>query len=691
MSHLLNACNIIGAAIQQSFEQPFDSKASTIAEQVYEIALTSRVNYRAIKLSPGWQEQDQGPLLAFYSDSNKPVALIPLATGKYHLIDPENGSQKVVTGQIAKELDSQAFMFYRSLPTKQKVTDADVRQFTLHGRGKELWTIALVSTLGVLLSLFLPFAYQMLFDHVIPSIDQTLFSQIMIGLGVVFMSCAIFTVTKEYAVLRLETYLNHDLETSLWERFLNLSPSFFRRFTVGNLIERIFSIGEIYKIVSGKIFRSIVVALFSPIYLLAMLYYSPILTLIGTGIVVAGLLITALGFLAAQRMEFVRQKLKGHIQGNVVEMMLGLTKIRTAGVEDSVFASWAAERKTVQNLSMKIGNVTSGVTVANQIIQALKLLLIFIAVMGLVESDLHSGRVFHLTIGAYLAFTAAFFSFAAALLDASTNLMEMITAYPLWKRSQVILHEPIESSESRAKPGALRGHVLVDHVTFRYDKSSPYVHAGITLEAFPGEFIAIVGSSGSGKSTLMRLLLGFEAPEQGAIYYDGKDLAHLDLHDVRIQMGIALQNGAIFEGTVRENIIGGKIATDGQIKEAMKKAGIEEDSQFNLDANLTAGINTLSGGQKQRILLARAFLNEPAIMIWDEATNALDDEAQSVVTSHLEQMKTTRIVMAHRIATVQKADRIYVMDKGKIVDSGTFQELSAGSGMFDTLLAQQLD
>jgi NHLM bacteriocin system ABC transporter ATP-binding protein len=688
MSLLLNACNLIGSTIQQTFEEPFESKASNNAEKVYEIALASRVNYRAITLSPDWQQSDQGPLLGFYADSNTPVVLMPIGLGKYHVIDPENGSQTLVTKELADKLDPQAFMFYRSLPAKQKVTDKDVRQFCLQGRGKELWTVALVSIFGISLSLFLPFAYQMLFDHVIPSIDQTLFSQIMIGLGVVFVSCGIFTVTKEYTVLRLETYLNHDLETSLWERFLKLSPSFFRRFTVGNLIERIFSIGEIYKIVSGKILRSILVALFSPIYLLAMLYYSPILTLIGTGIVIVGLLITALGFLAAQRMEFVRQKLKGHIQGNVVEMMLGLTKIRTAGVEDSIFASWVAERTPVQNLSMKIGNVTTGVNVANQTIQALKLLLIFIAIMGLVESDLKSGHVFHLTIGAYLAFTAAFFSFATALFDASTNVMEMLTAYPLWKRSQVILQEPIESNEDRAKPGVLRGHVLVDHVTFRYDKSSPLVHAGITLEALPGEFIAIVGSSGSGKSTLMRLLLGFETPEQGAIYYDGKDLAHLDLQDVRIQMGIALQNGAIFEGTLRENILGGKIATDKQIKEAMKKAGIREDSQFNLDANLPAGGSTLSGGQKQRIFIARAFLNDPTIMIWDEATNALDDDAQNTVTGYLEQMQTTRIVMAHRVATVQRADRIYVMDKGKIVDTGTFEELSTRSGIFATLIAQ---
>lgn len=675
-SLLLKACGIIGKLLDLSFKEPIQYESSSISDQVYEIAIASDVNYRPVRLMGHWWEKDQGPLLAFLS-SNEPVVLLPTSTG-YDLINPADETSKTVTQNVAKELNPEAFMFYRSLPIKPRVTDSEILKFAFHGKGKDLWTTFCFGFLGIFVSLFLPFAYKILFDQAIPYIDETLFSHILIGLVVMFASYFVFTLTKEYAVLRLETYINHDLESALWERFLNLSAHFFRRFNAGNLIQRIFSVGEIHKRISGHVLRTTLTAIFSLIYLLAMLYYSPILTLVGTGIVLLGLMITILGFLIAQRYEIYGQNLNGKLQGKVVEMLQGLSKIRTNGAENRVFAFWNGDNFRSQIVRKKIGNLSIATNVANDVIQVLKLLLIFIAVMSLLDTDLKSGKVFTITIGTYLAFTAAFFSFADAVFDFNKSLMELVPVYPIWRRSKVILNESPETSSERAKPGNLVGEVNIDHVYFRYDPNGLLIHSGISLQAKPGEFIGVVGSSGAGKSTLVRLLLGFEEPQQGAIYYDDKDLFHLDLHDVRRQLGIVLEDGAILEGTIRENVLGGNVANDEQVLRALQLAGFENDLKQlpeGLDTHLQFGGNTLSGGQKQCLLIARSFLKEPAIIIWDEATNALDNITEELVLKNLSKIKSTRIVFTHQLETVRNADRIYVLDKGKITKFGTYQQI----------------
>jgi ABC-type bacteriocin/lantibiotic exporter with double-glycine peptidase domain len=232
----------------------------------------------------------------------------------------------------------------------------------------------------------------------------------------------------------------------------------------------------------------------------------------------------------------------------------------------------------------------------------------------------------------------------------------------------------------------------LDHVTFRYRAQGPVVLHDVSLWAEPGEFIALVGRSGSGKSTILRLLLGFDAPEAGAVYYDDQDLCRLDITEVRRQAGTVLQQSSVMASTIFENIAGGRLITPAEAWEAACAAGLAEDivaMPMGLYTFVSEGGGNLSGGQRQRLLIARALAHKPVLVFFDEATSALDNHTQAVVSASLDQLQATRVVIAHRLSTIRHADRIYVLDAGKIVQQGSFTELANQEGLFSQLIARQ--
>lgn len=691
---LIHACQLVGNVIQRTFVEPLTSKAATVFERIYEIAVASGVHYRQVLLTSKWWESDNGPLVGLLAGKQvKPVALLKPVPGEYQLIDPEAGTVQRVNTSLAEEVSSKAYMFYRAFPNKIKLLAKDILHFCMHDRLRDYWIIFLIGFFSIVAGLFLPIANQLIFDEVIPFLDTVSFFHIFIGLVIMFASIFLFSITREYTVLRAESYLSHDVEVALWERVLTLPAKFFRNFTIGNLILRISSVQQMRRIISGEVIRVIIGTTFSFVYLLAMLYYSPILTLVGLSIVFLGLIISLGGFLYSQKLELANQEIKGQINGKVVQMIFGLSKIRTNGAENRIFASWAKDTLQSQRLRLRIGSASNLVRTTNNTLELLKYLIIFMIIMYLMQSESTTEQAFAITIGSYLAFNAAYVSFSTGIAEFSNTIMEMIGVYPLWQRSQVILHEPPETGTGRVKPDVLKGEVRIDQLSFRYDPLSPPIFTNLNLKVYPGEFIAIVGPSGCGKSTLLRLLVGFEIPEQGAIYYDGKDLANLDLRAVRTQLGTILQNSMIVDGTIYDNIVTGNLASEEQVLNAANMAGLHNDLKdlpMGLRTLLTTGGTTLSGGQRQRVLLARSFLSKASIMLWDEATNALDNQSQDEIMRNLEKLDITRIVIAHRLSTIRHADRIYVMDQGKFIDSGTYKELSSRPGMFADMLSRQV-
>ena len=230
-------------------------------------------------------------------------------------------------------------------------------------------------------------------------------------------------------------------------------------------------------------------------------------------------------------------------------------------------------------------------------------------------------------------------------------------------------------------------------MSFRYNDTMPLVIDDLSLKIRPGQYVAIVGKTGCGKSTLLRLLLGFEKPQKGAVYYDGKDLEKIDLRSLRRRIGVVMQNGRLFQGDIYSNIvISAPWLTQQDAWEAAELSGIADDIRnmpMGMSTMISEGSGGISGGQKQRLMIARAIAPKPKILMFDEATSALDNITQKKVSDSLEQLKCTRIVIAHRLSTIRQCDRIIVLDRGRIIEDGTYDELIAADGFFAELVARQ--
>jgi ABC-type bacteriocin/lantibiotic exporter with double-glycine peptidase domain len=293
-----------------------------------------------------------------------------------------------------------------------------------------------------------------------------------------------------------------------------------------------------------------------------------------------------------------------------------------------------------------------------------------------------------------LAFNAAFGSFTHGTTLLSNTVTEVLQVIPQWQRTQPILQSVPEIDLTKADPGRLTGRISIDHVTFRYQLDAPLILENISIQAQPGEFIALVGASGSGKSTILRLLLGFETAQTGGVFYDGQDLAGLDVDAVRRQFGVVLQNGQLTAASIFENITGSSLTTLDEAWVAAHMAGLAADIEnmpMQMHTMVSEGGGNISGGQRQRLLIARALVHKPRILLFDEATSALDNTTQAIVSKSLEQLQVTRVVIAHRLSTIQNADRIYVLQGGRIIQQGKFDDLATDTnGLFARLMARQI-
>jgi ABC-type bacteriocin/lantibiotic exporter with double-glycine peptidase domain len=366
-----------------------------------------------------------------------------------------------------------------------------------------------------------------------------------------------------------------------------------------------------------------------------------------------------------------------------------MAKLRVSGTESRAFAAWAREFSAQKDLSMRARRVSNGLTVFNSAFPVISLAVVFSYAAHLMGQPLLRG----FTTGAFLAFSAAFIQFQSAALQLSSTIGSVLGIVPLFERAAPIFETLPEVDDGKRHPGELTGLLEISHLNFRYGPDMPLVLHDLSFSVKPGEFVAIVGPSGSGKSTMFRLLLGFEKAESGAIYYDGQDLAGLDIQAVRQQMGVVIQNSRLASGTIFNNIIGLAPLTLDDAWQAARMAGLDRDSQempMGMHTVVSEGGGNLSGGQRQRLLIARAIVKKPRIFLFDEATSSLDNQTQSIVSHSLDALQVTRIVIAHRLSTVINADRILVIEKGVVVQCGAYRELVNQKGIFCELAKRQL-
>ncbi len=693
---MLIAAGAIGRVLNINIQPPNNSEDLSLLQDPLEaIARASQCRIRRVQLVGNWWQQEHGPLLAYTAEDNSPVALLPnQEKGKgYFLYDPIRETRIPVNETVAQTLAARAYVFYRPLPLIVN-NFIELFKFGIEGYQQDILLIALVGILTTILGMVVPFATGMLIDQAIPDSDRLLLWQIGLALFAAALGKSAFQLSQGIITLRVENATDANLQLVVWDRLLKITPAFFRKYTSGDLVNRLLAVRQIRSQLSGATQRTLLSAVFSLLNLGLMFIYNVQLALIGLGISILAIIVTITSGILLVRKQRQQEKLDGEIDGLTVQIIGGVAKLRVAAAEERAFATWAEKYAQKTKLTFSIQKINDAVSTFNEALPLISSVLLFWFAMLFIQIAQAQDKPINLTPGIFLAFYAAFGTFISGVTNLSNTLTDILGIVPLWERAKSIVQAPTEYDPNRTDCGRLAGRVILDHITFRYREDSPLILDNVCIEANPGEFIAIVGPSGSGKSTLFRLLLGFEVPHSGTIYYDGQDLAGLDVTSVRRQLGVVLQNGRVQQSSIFENIACGALITLQEAWKAAEMAGLAEDIEqmpMGMHTVVSEGGSNLSGGQRQRLLIARALIGKPKIILMDEATSALDNRTQAVVTQSLETLKATRIVIAHRLSTISHADRIYVLEAGRVVQAGSFAELVEQDGLFLKLVARQLE
>ncbi len=689
---LLAACSLVADSqgIRIKAHPAADQKVS-VDQRVSMFAKASRFRTREVILRGDWWRQDHGPLLGWIEATATPVALLPTSPSSYEMVDPASGERQRVTGSVAQQLGYRATSFYRRFPDGIVQVWGLVR-FGLPGLRRDLVVLAAMGIALGLLGTVTPILTGMLFDSAIPQADRSLVVQIVAAVFLVALVSSAFSLTQGVASLRIQGRMDYGIQAALWDRLLDLPSNFFRGFSTGDLANRAGGVNTIRSLVAGSGVGAVLGFLSSLFYLGLMFFYSAPLAWSAVGLTV---LFAAVSFGANYlQLRYQREHLDvfGRLTGLVLQLISGVAKIRVAGAEDHAFRMWAREFAHARRLGFAAGRIQNRVQVFNSGFGVVSSMVIFATLVKAIEkaTGLPSQD---LTTGGFIAFNAAYGSFMAACLSMSDASLGMLRVIPIYERLEPILKTPPETDELKAYPGQLKGRIELSHVHFRYQQDGPWILRDISLEISPGEFVALVGPSGSGKSTLVRLMLGFETPEKGSLYYDGQELATLDVREVRSQLGVVLQKGQLMPTDIYRNIIGSDSSlTLDDAWTAARLAGLEEDiaeMPMGMHTYISEGGGGLSGGQKQRLLIARAMARKPRILFLDEATSALDNRTQAQVSESMDRMQATRVVIAHRLSTIRHADRICVVDGGEIVEHGSYEELMVRDGVFAQLARRQ--
>ncbi|MGF1471329.1 MAG: NHLP bacteriocin export ABC transporter permease/ATPase subunit [Rubrobacteraceae bacterium] len=682
---LLAACRLVGGRLEIELREPEEQAfGDRAADPIEEISRASRVRTRRVRLRDGWWRRDGGPLLAFQGEEERPVALLPKSATAYELVDPADGTQKPVDGETAEGLQPHAYTFYAPFPHRP-LGVRDLLAYSLRGLRKDLLRVLLMGIAGGLLGALVPIATKVIVQTAIPQAEERFAVVITLGLTIGAVAAMLFGVVSAFVVLRIETRMDTSIQSAVWDRLLSLPAPFFRGYSAGDLAARAMGINTIRQMVTGPTISSILSGLFSLFSFGVVFYYSVTLGLLATLMVVFIAIVTVFGGYVQLRYARRTTQLQGEVSSLMLQLLTGVAKLRVAGAEKRAFAVWADRYARQRENSVKSQAASNALLVFGSASGILTSMVVFAFVAYLAAGNLSTSD--------FVAFNAAFAQFLVSSAGITSSLTTILQAAPYYERAKPILNTLPEVESEKPDPGELSGRIRVSHVSFRYAPESPLVLDDVSLEAEAGEFVAVVGPSGAGKSSLLRVLLGFEEPELGTVYYDDHELPAVDVQAVRHQMGVVLQDGKLMPGTIYHNIVGVSQLTVDDAWEAAYLVGLGEDIEampMGMFTILSEGATTISGGQRQRLMIARAIARRPRILLFDEATSALDNQTQAIVSESLEKLQVTRIVIAHRLSTIINADRIYVLQNGRIVQSGTYEELIAREGTFRDLATRQI-
>ncbi|CEK10790.1 NHLP bacteriocin export ABC transporter permease/ATPase subunit [Legionella hackeliae] len=647
-----------------------------------DIAQKTGMQTRQVQLSGKWWRSIIQPVLLQKPDEEGFFLALPRVTYGLILINPLDGIRKKLTAKEAQLFSLTAWQVYCPLPQKA-LKIRDLIPFSFRGCKRDILRLLVVGSLAAILSLVSPWFTGILFEQVVPAGDFSQLKQIVWALLVAAISASMFELVRAVTVLRIGSKLNLNLEIAIWDRLIRLPATFFRQFTSGDLAKRAMAASSVRHIMAGVVISSLLSGIFSIFSLALLFYYDRGLALTATGITFLICVYTL--FISRRQLSYYKTvtEISGELSGMVIQLLGGIAKIQTTGREKTAFSLWAIKNSQIKNETYKANWYNALLSSLNAF--SLPLLFVIIFAQFINRAD-------PLSLGVFLAFNAALGQFTAGMLGMTDAVSTVINSIPMLKRLTPIIENTPEIHAGKYDPGVLKGKIEVDCLRFSYSKGQTVVKdVSFTIE--PGQYVAVTGPSGSGKSTLLRLLLGFEKANQGNIFFDDHDIKQLNIQRVREQCGVVLQNSFLISGTLFDNIVGTALLTQEDAWLAAEKAGLADDIKkmpMGMHTVISERGGTLSGGQRQRVLIARALAKNPKILFFDEATSALDNLTQSIVIESLEQLKVTRLVIAHRLTTIEKADLIVVMNQGEIIQSGSFSELMQQEGLFQIMARRQL-
>lgn len=655
---------------------------SDIHEQLEYVLRPHGIMRRTVKLSKGWYKDAVGAMLGVRKDNGTVVALIPAGISGYCYYDVETG-MKVKMNKVNEALfEDEALCFYTTFPLK-KLTLKDIITYCFKTfQPADYISIALAGIVAACIGLIIPVINRLIFGSVIVSGEIKSLVAIAVFLICVSVSSMVFTTVQTMVSSRITTKMDVTVEAATMIRVLSLPPDFFKEHSAGELSTRIEYLQLLCDVIINVFLQTGLTSVFSLIYIFQISRYAPSLVIPALLITVATVMISVISTLLEMKVSKKRMEAGARVSGLSYAFISGIQKIKLAGAEKRAFSRWGNEYAKQADLTY---NYPIFIKLTPVISTAITLVGTLIIYLTAVRNNI--------SVSDYYAFNTAYAYVSGAFITLSGVTGQIAQIKPILDMLTPIFETVPEISEKKNVVNRLSGNIDINNLYFRYEENMPYVVNGLSLKIKSGQYVAIVGKTGCGKSTLMRLLLGFERPNKGAIYYDGKDINSLDLKSLRRHIGTVMQSGSLFEGDIYSNItIASPGLTVDEAWEAARLAGMAEDIEkmpMGMFTLVSEGGGGLSGGQKQRLMIARAIAARPKILMFDEATSALDNITQKIVSESLNLLKCTRIVIAHRLSTVRDCDRIIVLDGGNIVEDGTYDELIKNDGFFAELVKRQ--
>ncbi|MFF0513389.1 NHLP bacteriocin export ABC transporter permease/ATPase subunit [Streptomyces sp. NPDC004250] len=667
------ACRLVAGAAGIALAEPAQNGTeSERLDPVERVALASRVRTRGVRLEDGWWRDDVGPLVGHRTLSGAPVALL-WRRGGYVAVHPGTSRETPVEKANAEEFEPRAVMFYRPLP-ERRLSPLRLLRFCLQGTRRDLTGLLLAGLVTVALGALVPVATGKVLGEFVPKAQTGLIVQVCLAVMLSSVVAAAFMLMQNLTILRLEGRIEATLQPAVWDRLLRLPTKFFTERSTGELASAAMGISAIRRLLAGvgpTVAQSVTVGAMN---LGLLLFYSVPMALaaIGMLVVVAGVFL-ALG-LWQVRWQRRLVKLTNKLNNQAFQTLRGLPKLRVAAAENYAYAAWAERFAHSRELQQRAGRIKNLNAVLGAVYLPLCTLLMFMLLAGPARGSMSAAE--------FLTFNASVTMLLTSVTQLTGSFVSAVAALPLFEEIRPVLDATPEVRTASTRPGPLSGGIEARRLSFRYTDDGPLVLDDVSFEVRPGEFVAVVGPSGCGKSTLLRLLIGFDRPLSGSVLYDGQDLAALDQSAVRRQCGVVLQHAQPFTGSILDVICGTEPYTPEEAMAAAEMAGLAQDIKrmpMGLHT-IVSGSGAVSGGQRQRLMIAQALIRRPRILFFDEATSALDNETQRTVIESTKALNATRIVIAHRLSTVLDADRVIVMEDGKVAQQGPPAQLLADTG-----------